>query len=77
MNREEYEAKMKQGMEDIVTDVSQFVADSVMLNAKIREMPINPSNADGAEFIKKSEIPAADTSIPDATIISTWNSITI
>ena len=58
MNREEYEAKMKQGMEDIVTDVSQFVADSVMLNAKIREMPINPSNADGAEFIKKSEIPA-------------------
>ena len=28
-------------------------------------------------YAKKSEIPAADTPIPDATITSTWNSITI
>ena len=28
-------------------------------------------------YAKKSEIPAADTAIPDATITSTWNSITI
>ena len=28
-------------------------------------------------YAKKSEIPAADTAIPDSTITSTWNSITI
>lgn len=28
-------------------------------------------------YVKKSEIPAADTPIPDSTITSTWNSITI
>lgn len=34
-----------------------------------------PSTLDS--YAKKSEIPAADTAIPDATITSTWNSITI
>ena len=28
-------------------------------------------------YAKKSEIPAVDTAIPDATITSTWNSIAI
>ena len=28
-------------------------------------------------YAKKSEIPAADTALPDATITSTWNSITV
>lgn len=28
-------------------------------------------------YAKKSEVPAADTAIPDATITSTWNSITV
>ena len=34
-----------------------------------------PSTLDS--YAKKSEIPAADTAIPDSTITSTWNSITI
>ena len=34
-----------------------------------------PSTLDSSA--KKSEVPAADTAIPDSTITSTWNSITI
>ena len=34
-----------------------------------------PSTLDS--YAKKSEVPAADTAIPDATITSTWNSVTI
>lgn len=28
-------------------------------------------------YAKKTELPAADTALPDATITSTWNSITV
>lgn len=31
----------------------------------------------GTDYITPSTLPAADTAIPDATITSTWNSITI
>ena len=34
-----------------------------------------PSTLDS--YAKKSEIPAADTAIPDSIITSTWNSVTI
>ena len=34
-----------------------------------------PSTLDS--YAKKSEVPAADTAIPDSTITSTWNSVTI
>lgn len=31
----------------------------------------------GTDYVTPSTLPAADTAIPDATITSTWNSITI
>lgn len=31
----------------------------------------------GTDYVTPSTLPAADTTIPDATITSTWNSITI
>lgn len=57
MNREEFENKMKEGMDEIVDGISNFVADGVKLNARIRDLPISPSKSDGAEFIYNTEIP--------------------
>ena len=50
--------------------------DGTTISAAVAETDyVLPSTLDS--YAKKSEVPAADTPIPDSTITSTWNSVTI
>lgn len=57
LNREEYENKIAQDMEQIVQEMSEFLAEGIRFTAKMRKQPISPRKEDGAEYIQSLSMP--------------------